>query len=199
MGTMRSQAATRKTPTQGKAALMLAAAGICALALTSCGGASANSANSAKASNGEWPGKFTVANGDSEFYVGGGPYEYEKVTAMCSGKDGALTVTLSETVSGNSFTTTQPEGGSGYAGGTLTLGDGSTTFTWVPREGITEDDILSGESVFEDPTQDGSPAIWNNDGSLTFGGSINQSTTKVEDGVVSVFTPGEILCSEGAS
>lgn len=143
----------------------------------------------------EYPGEFTVANGDSRFYVGTGPHRPDTVSVQCSKKSDVTTATITESQSGNTFVTTQPEEGSGYAGGTLTMGDGGEEFTWVPREGITEGDVQGDGQVFEDEMQDGAPVLWTDNGTFTFGYGLRQHTTRVDDGQVKVQTPGEVMCS----
>lgn len=155
------------------------------LALSACGGTS------------EYPGEFTVANGDSSFYVGDGPHSRDYVTATCTEDGGKLSITVTESRSGNSFTTTQPEGGDGYAGGTLTLGDGQA-FTWVPVEGVTDEEIRTEDHVFEDASQSGAPVLWTGN-RITFGNGLRQQTTKVDAGAVYVQTPGEIVCDDSSA
>src|SRR5699024_9768699 len=92
----------------------------------------------------EYPGKFTVQNGDSNVSVGE-EYRYTDVTAKCSEKGGQITLMLTANKSGNTFTTTQPESGSGYAGGTLKLADGQDV-TWTPVEGLNEEIIRQANS-----------------------------------------------------
>lgn len=100
------------------------------------------------------------------------------------------------TTSGNVFTTTQPESGAGYAGGTLTLGDGSGEYTWVPIDGINAEDIRGDAQIFEDESQSGSPVLWNPDGTADFGTGIRQET---DEGELRVQTPGLLDCSGGAA
>lgn len=172
---------------------------VVAITLTACGGAEPSAPEEpAEAAASEYPGEFTVANGDSEFYVGNGPHRPDTVSAMCSEKDGVITATITESKTGNTFTTTQPEAGAGYAGGTLTLGDGSE-FTWVPLDGVTDEEIRGDAQIFEDKMQDGFPVLWNPDGTFSFQSGLQQQTTKSEDGAVSVQTPGEVDCSNGAA
>lgn len=170
-----------------------------AIALTACGGTESSPPKESGVSPiTEYPGEFTVANGDSEFYVGNGPHRPDTVSAVCREDGGVVTATITESQTGNTFTTTQPEAGAGYAGGTLILGDGSE-FTWVPLDGITDEKIRGDAQIFKDKTQDGSPVLWNPDGTFSFQSGLQQQTTKSEDGVVSVQTPGEVDCSNGAA
>lgn len=75
--------------------LNLAGIALASLTLTACGGTN------------EYPGEFTVSNGDSSFYVGN-QHRSDTVTVKCSEKGGTITATLSESETGSEFTTTQP-------------------------------------------------------------------------------------------
>lgn len=182
---MRSTDTTgRKTRPWGRIATATALMSLSALALSACG-------------TKEWNGNFTVANGDSSFYVGNGPHRPETVTVKCSESGGVITATIAESETGNVFTTTQPESGSGYAGGALTMGDG-TEFEWKPLDGITDEDIRGNDPVFEDDMQDGSPVTWTDNDTMVFNSGLRQKTTKTDDGQVQVRIPGEVDCAEGA-
>lgn len=157
---------------------VIAGVAISALALSACGTT-------------EYPGEFTVANGDSSFYVGNGPHRPETVTVQCSEKGGNITATLTESETGNTFTTTQPDEGSGLAGGTLTMGQGGDKYEWTVRDGATTED----EHPFEDEMQSGEPVTWTAAGMLSFGSGVRQATTDNEDGEVRVQTPGEVDCA----
>lgn len=161
--------------------LALSGIALFSLALSACG---------AK----EYPGEFTVQNGDSNIAVGE-EYRYDSVSAMCAEKGGQITLTLKAEESGNKFTTTQPESGSGYAGGVLTMADGEE-YTWTPLDGITDEDIRSDAQIFEDEMQGGSPAIWSEDGSVDLGVGLRQETTDNENGEVRVQAAGNVVCSE---
>lgn len=167
----------------GRIAIATATASLSAFALSACGGVE------------EWDGAFTVANGDSQFYVGNGPHRPDTVSVTCSEKGGVISATLTESQTGNTFTTTQPDGGEGYSGGTLTV-DGDE-FTWKPLDGVTDEDIRGDAQVFEDEMQDGSPVLWSGN-TFTFGTGLTQKTTKSDDGQVRVQTPGEVDCSGGS-
>lgn len=160
---------------------VIAGVAISVLALSACG---------AK----EYPGEFTVANGDSSFYVGNGPHRPDTVTVRCSEKNGTITATLTESKTGNSFSTTQPKEGAGLAGGTLTMGDSGDEYVWKVRDGATAED----EHPFEDEMQSGDPVTWTDNDSFTFGSGVRQATTKSDDGEVRVRTPGEVVCSGNA-
>lgn len=184
---MRSTVREERNPrTRGRLAVASLLLPISALALSACGGST------------EYPGEFTVANGDSTYYVGDGPHRPESVTAECSEQGGVITATITETKSGNTFTTTQPEEGRGYAGGTLTLGDGGEEFTWVPLDSATDEDMRgAGGQVFEDEMQEGAPVLWAEDGTFQFQyGGLSQKTTKTDDGMVTVGVPGGVSCME---
>ena len=140
----------------------------------------------------EYPAEFTVQNGDSSVAVGE-EYRYTDVTGMCSEKGGQITLTLTAEKSGNKFTTTQPEEGSGYAGGTLTMGDGKE-YTFTPLEGITEEDVRGDAQIFENKEQDGTPPLWSEDGSVSIAAPMYQMTTDNEQGEVRVQSAGKILC-----
>lgn len=189
MKCMRSaHAPTPASRTRGRAAAAATLATLALVGLTACGGQGE-----------EYNGSFSVANGDSSFYIGDGTYRPETVTAKCSVKNDVVTATISESKSGNTFTTTQPESGSGYAGGTLKLGDG-TEYTWTPKADITEEDIhdLSKDAqIFEDPNQDGAPVTWTDNDTFSFGFGLRQATTDNENGRVQVKVPGEVDCSQG--
>lgn len=172
---------TIKTSKPRRGIAVIAGVAISTLALSACG---------AK----EYPGEFTVANGDSEFYVGNGPHRHDTVTVRCSEKGGTITATLTESNTGNSFTTTQPEEGAGLAGGTLTMGDSGDEYVWNVRDGATAED----EHPFEDDMQSGDPVTWTDNASFTFGSGVRQATTKSDDGEVRVQTPGEVVCSGSA-
>lgn len=105
--------------------LTLTGIALVTLTLSACGGAN------------EYPGEFTVANGDSSFYVGN-QHRSDTVTVKCSEKGGTITATITASDNGAEFTTTQPDEGSGLAGGTLTM-DGEE-FIWEVRDGATADD-----------------------------------------------------------
>lgn len=173
--------AERKSRTRGRVVAATALLSSSLLALSACGSK-------------EYPGEFTVQNGDSPVAVGE-EYRYSDVTAMCSEKGGQITLTLKAEKSGNTFTTTQPKDGSGYAGGTLKMGDGHE-YTFTPLDGITEDDIRGDAQVFENKEQDGSPVIWSEDGSVNIESSMIQETTDNEQGEVRIQSAGEILCQE---
>lgn len=196
----------RLNTTRSRVATTLATVAVAALALTACsGGADTSSDGSAPAENGqesqasaanEYPGSFTVQNNDSTFRVGYDETNPDTVSATCSESDGLITATVTESTSGNVFTTTQPESGAGYAGGTLTLGDGSGEYTWVPIDGINAEDIRGDAQIFEDESQSGSPVLWNPDGTADFGTGIRQET---DEGELRVQTPGLLDCSGGAA
>ncbi|MEW1990143.1 hypothetical protein AB0365_16920 [Brevibacterium casei] len=198
----------RTKPTSITAAATLAAALM--LSLSACGGGGesadsstagaakghSSSASEADGSATEYPGEFTVANGDSTFRVGYDETRAGTVSATCSDGGGVITATVTESTTGNVFTTTQPEGGSGYAGGTLTLGDGSGEYVWVPLAGIDAEDVRGDTQIFEDESQSGSPVLWNADGTADFGTGIRHET---EEGELRVQTPGLLDCSNGAA
>ena len=143
------------------------------LTLTACGGTN------------EYAGEFTVANGDSTFYVGE-LFRHDTVTVKYTEKGGTITATISESETGNEFTTTQPDEGSGPSGGTLTMGDSGEEFTWE----------LSGSGDgFSNDMQSGEPAMWSDTGVLDFGRGMRQETTGSEDGSVNVQIPGQVDCS----
>lgn len=197
----------RLNTTRSRVARTLATVAVATLALSACsGGDDTASGDSAPAGNGEdsqasaeeYPGQFTVANGDSSFYVGE-LFRHDTVSAMCSSTtDGIITATISESRTGNSFTTTMPDEGAGFAGGTLTLGDG-TEYTWVPLDGVTDEMYRNGEQIFEDENQSGQPVTWNADGTLAFGSGLRQATTESDEGEVRVQVPGQVDCSGGAA
>lgn len=169
----------------GRIAIATATASISALALSACGGTS------------EWDGAFTVANGDSEFFIGDGPHRADTMTVKCSEDGGAITATITESQTGNTFTTTQPDEGEGYSGGTLTLGDGGEEFTWNLLDSATDEDMRGGGPVFEDDAQSGAPVLWADDNTFTFQyGGLTQKTTKTDTGSVVVTAPGSVDCSE---
>ena len=168
----------RKARWRGRVVSVTALVSISALALTACG---------AK----EYSGAFTVTNGDSSFYVGNGPHRPEAVTVQCSEKGGTITATLTESETGNTFTTTQPDEGSGPAGGTLTMGDGGKEYEWTVRNGAAEGD----DHPFENEMQSGEPVSWTDTGMFSFGSGVRQATTDNDDGEVRVQTPGEVDCS----
>lgn len=159
--------------------LTLAGIALAALALSACGGAN------------EHPGEFTVANGDSSFYVGN-QHRSDTVTVKCSEKGGTITATITASDDGAEFTTTQPDEGSGLAGGTLTM-DGEE-FTWEVHDGATADD----EKPFVDEMQTGEPVTWTDTGILEFGSGLRQATTKSDEGEVRVQIPGQVDCSGGS-
>src|SRR5699024_8277627 len=166
---------------------------LAALALSACGASEGPGAPKEDAK--EYPGEFTVQNGDSTVAVGE-EYRYTDVTAMCSEKGGQITLTLKAEKSGNTFTTTQPKEGSGYAGGALKMGDGHE-YTFTPLEGITEDDIRGDSQIFENKEQDGTPPLWSEDGSVNIEAPLYQTTTDNERGEVRVQSAGQILCQDG--
>lgn len=156
--------------------LALAGIALSALALSACGGTR------------EWVGSFSVANGDSSFYVGN-QHRSDTVTVKCSEKGGSITATLSESETGSEFTTTQPDEGSGPAGGTLKMGDSGEEFTWEVSGGG------DGEHPFENAQQTGEPVSWTDTGVIEFGPGLRQTTTKTEEGEVRVQIPGHVNCS----
>lgn len=156
----------------------LAGIALAALTLSACGSTS------------EYPGSFTVANGDSSFYVGE-LFRHDTVSVTCVEKGGTITATISESRTGNTFVTTQPDEGSGLAGGTLTLGESGDEFTWKVRDGATAED----EAPFEDEMQSGEPAAWAENGMIDFGSGLRQATTKSDEGEVRVQIPGQVDCS----
>ena len=146
------------------------------LALGACGGTN------------EYAGEFTVANGDSSFYVGE-LFRHDTVSVTCMEKGGTITATISESETGNEFTTTQPDEGSGPAGGTLTMGDSNEEFTWELSASGDE------ENPFADEMQSGEPVSWTDTGILEFGTGLRQATTGSDDGEVRVQIPGQVDCS----
>lgn len=192
---MRSNASGRKARVLGRFALATATISISALALTACGGNGGG--GGAAGGSSEWAGTFTVANSDSEFYLGGGPYRADAITVKCSKAGGAITATLKGTATGNVFTTTQPASGRGYSGGELTMGGGDK-YTWVPIDGVNQEQILTNEPSFQaGETQDGTPALWSENGTVDLGSGMAELTTRTDDGMVKVATPGKIDCSAG--
>ncbi|SMX86214.1 hypothetical protein [Brevibacterium aurantiacum] len=160
----------------------------------------------------EYPGEFTVANGDSQYYVGNGPHRPESVTVMCSEEGGVITATITESDTRNAFTTTQPEAGAGYAGGTLTLGDTGEEITWEPLDGLDEETIRLANShpdargdarVFEEEHLEGSPVTWEVDGTFEFGNGLaamsDEATYEEREVVAQVSIPGRVDCSGGAA
>lgn len=143
-----------------------------ALTLSACGGTN------------EYPGEFTVTNGDSEFYVGES-FRYDTVTVKCTEEGGTITATFTEARTGNEFTTTQPDEGSGPAGGVLTLGESGEEFNWEVSD--------SGDE--ENPFENDQPVIWSDTGIMDFGTGLRQATTKSGDGSVRVQFPGQVDCS----
>lgn len=218
----------RKTFTVMPAAVTLAAA--LALSLSACGqdeapvdlsgpedsqdGGSSDAGRDADVGNqaNQYPGEFTVANGDSEFYVGDGPHRPDTVTVSCAETDGRITATISESQTGNTFTTTQPEAGAGYAGGTLTLGENGEEVTWEPLDGLDEDTIRLANShpdvrgdalVFKEEHQEGSPVTWEADGTMEFGYGLkvmsDAATYEEQETLSQVAVPGRVDCSGGAA
>ena len=149
---------------------------VAVLTLAACGGAT------------EYPGEFTVANGDSSFYVGE-LFRHDTVTVKCTEKGGTITATISESRTGNEFTTTQPDEGSGPAGGVLPLGESVDEFTWEIND--------SGDG-FSNDMQSGEPVMWSDTGVLDFGSGMRQDTTRSEEGSVRVQIPGQVDCSSGS-
>lgn len=160
----------------------------------------------------EYPGEFTVANGDSQYYVGDGPYRPESVTVMCSETDGLITATITESETRSTFTTTQPEAGAGYTGGTLTLGDTGEEITWEPLDGLDEETIRLANShpdargdarVFDEDHLEGAPVTWEVDGTFEFGyglAAMSDATTLEErEAEAQVYIPGRVDCSGGAA
>lgn len=198
MWNMKSTTAVVKPRTWGRLAMGSAAISISALALTACGGDGGDQSGNQGSTNAgpaEWVGTFTVNNADSEFYLGGGPHRGRDITVKCSKEDGLITATLTGTATGNVFTTTQPASGRGYSGGELTMGNGDK-YTWVPIDGVTQEQLLTNEPSFKGgKTQDGTPALWAEDGSLDLGSGMAELTTKTEEGMVKVSTPGTIDCT----
>ena len=167
--------AGHKTRKWSRFAIATATASLSALALSACG-------------TSEWDGSFSIANGDSSFYVGN-LHRAENVTVKCSEKGGTITATLTASDDGSVFTTTQPDEGSGPAGGTLTMGE--EEFTWEMGDGGDE------EHPFKNAQQTGEPVNWTDTGVLNFGPGMAQATTKSEEGEVRVQIPGQVDCSGG--
>lgn len=165
---------------------------VAAFGLAGCSGGGEDGGGGEDATN-EYPGEFTVANGDSSFYVGE-LFRHDTVTVKCTEQGGTITATISESRTGNEFVTTQPNGGSGLAGGSLTLGESGEEFTWTVRDGAPADD----EKPFEDEMQTGEPVAWTETGTLEFGSGLHQSTTKSDEGEVVVQIPGQVDCSGGS-
>lgn len=147
-----------------------------AIALGACGGTT------------EYAGEFTVANGDSSFYVGE-LFRHDTVTVKCAEQGGAITATISESSTGNEFVTTQPAEGSGPAGGMLTLGETGEEITWEVSDSGSE------ENPFSNDMQSGQPVSWTDTGILEFGTGLRQATTSSDDGEVRVQIPGQVDCS----
>lgn len=191
----------RLNTTRTRVASVAATVAVVALALTACSGGDDTADDSSAPAGGnedaqaeEYPGEFTVANGDSSFYVGE-LFRPDTVTVTCTEKGGTITATITESRTGNEFVTTQPDGGNGLAGGTLTLGESGEEFTWTVRDGATTND----ENPFEDEMQSGDPVSWTDTGILVFGSGLRQATTKSDEGEVRVQFPGQVDCSGGAA
>ncbi|SMX85155.1 hypothetical protein BSP109_02016 [Brevibacterium sp. Mu109] len=159
-------------------AIATVAVSVSALTLSACGGTT------------EWNGQFTVANGDSSFYVGN-LHRADNVTVECSEKGGTISATITASDDGSVFTTTQPDDGSGPAGGTLKMGDGEE-FTWEVS------DSGNAEHPFENDEQTGSPVTWTDTGVVEFGSGLRQATTKSDEGEVRVQIPGQVDCASGS-
>ena len=150
-----------------------------ALTLTACGGTN------------EYAGEFTVANGDSTFYVGE-LFRHDTVTVTCTEQGGTIAATISESRTGNEFTTAQPDEGRGPAGGVLTLGESDEEFTWEISDSGNE------KNPFENAQQSGQPVAWTDTGILDFGSGLSQATTASDEGQVHVQIPGQVDCSGGS-
>ncbi|MGP5484675.1 hypothetical protein ACTXMZ_17015 [Brachybacterium alimentarium] len=166
-------------------------AAVVTLGLAACGGGVSETSSGGAAN--EWSGVFTVANGDSSFYVGE-LFRHDTVTVKCTEKGGTISAVISESRTGNKFVTTQPDEGSGLAGGTLTLGEGGEEFTWAVRDGATAEE----ENPFEGEMQSGEPVAWTDTGMLEFGSGLRQATTNGDEGEVRVQIPGQVDCSGGS-
>lgn len=169
--------AGQKTKKWGRIGIATATVSLSALTLAACGGET------------KYPGEFTVAHGDNEYYVGE-LFRYDAVTITCTEKGGTISATFTEGRTGNEFTTTQPDSGSGPAGGVLTLGESGEKFVWEVEDPNDE------EHPFKNDQQRGQPVIWSDTGVMSFGKGLGQKTTKSEDGVVIVQFPGQVDCSK---
>ena len=186
---------TQKPWVQNRVAAAVAIAVTFAVVLSGCG---------AK----EYPGTFTVQNGDSNVAVGE-EYRYTDVTAKCSEKGGQITLTLTANKTGNTFTTTQPESGSGYAGGTLKLADGQE-ITWTPVEGLNEEIIQKANShpdvrgearTFQSEHQEGTPVIWSDTGVADISAGLrvmSDAPYEEQETLHEVSAAGQIDCSGGS-
>ncbi|MCT1921515.1 hypothetical protein M3C63_06545 [Brevibacterium luteolum] len=153
----------------------------------------------------EYDGKLLLENNEPSHDMGSGSHSRDTIKVKCEEKGGVITATVTESKTGNTFTTTQPEGGTGWAGGTLVYNEGNgEEFTWEVKDGIeTEDDIMdarsSNTSVFTGENQEGTPLFWMEDGTFNWvlGGQLIQHTTRSEKGYVSVALRGGVDCSNG--
>ena len=150
----------------------------------------------------------TVQNGDSNVAVGE-EYRYTDVTAKCSEKGGQMTLTLTANKTGNTFTTTPPESGSGYAGGTLNsltvkkspgrLSKDSTRRSFRRRI-VTQ--MCEGEArTFESEHQEGTPVIWSDTGVADISAGlriVSDTPYEVQETLHEVSAAGPIDCSGGS-
>src|SRR5699024_9504658 len=102
-------------------------------ALTGCSGG--NDSPSGEA-GGTYRGQLTGAEGT--LTIGDVGVTADALTVECSEDGGVSTAALTEPESGTTVTTTQPEGGEGYAAATLTMSGSEIEF--VPRDGVTSED-----------------------------------------------------------
>lgn len=114
------------------------------------------------------------------------------MTVTCTEQGGNISATISESNTGNEFTTTQPEQGSGPAGGVLTLGETGEEFTWEVSDSGSE------ENPFSNDMQSGQPDSWTDTGIMEFGTGLRQATTENDDGEVRVQIPGQADCPSGS-
>lgn len=166
-----------------------------ALALTACSNGGTGGGAPAPEATTEWNGVIEGAAGDT-VYMLGGEFRGTILNATCMKSGGVLTLRISEPTTGNAFTTTQPSGGSGVAGGTLTLGSSGKQFTWVPVPGVTVEQANGGTKAFENEQQEGYGVIWDSTGVATFVQGFSQRTTEAEDGYVAIHMPGRVDCSQ---
>lgn len=173
-----------------------ASASITALALSACGGndTATEGSGGGGGNSSEWEGSPQITNGDSQNSVGDGPWRPDDIAIKCAESGGTITATVTVPQTGDEFTTTQPDGGSGYAGGTLTMADG-TEVTWTPAADITDEEMRTADgSPFEDESQSGSAILWEENGNFTFpAGSMNAGEA---DGMLSVNVAGGVICSQ---
>lgn len=145
---------------------------------TGCGDGQSDSSASSAERHREWAGQWYPSPDyyNSSGMMIGRSVEHEgteDVTVTCYQEDETLSAWF-ESTGGDTFTTTRPPSGQGYAGGTLHMSD-DRTFTWKTT------DPTVAHPKWVNKKQAGDPAHWATDGKITWTDGLEQVTSNPND------------------